>query len=69
MMSVCTAVMQMLPAFRCGPFAPALEALKDARIQMLVRGMLTEVIPLSEGPAAIKAAQTKGVLKVQLVMQ
>ena len=54
---------------RCGPFKPALEALKDARVQELVRGMLTKVYPLSEGPAAIEAAQTKGVLKVQLVMQ
>lgn len=31
--------------------------------------MLTEAFPLSEGPAAIKAAQTQGVLKVQLVVQ
>lgn len=53
---------------RCGPFGPALEALKDGRIQKLVRGMLTKVFPLSEGPAAIEAAQTKGVLKVQLLM-
>ena len=56
-------------AYRCGPFAPALEALKDTRTQKLVRGMLTDVFPLSEGPAAIRAAQTKGVLKVQLAMQ
>ena len=45
---------------RCGPFEPALEALKDARIQRLVRGMLTKEIALSEGPAGIAAAQTRG---------
>ena len=53
---------------RCGPFEPALQALKDARIQRLVRGMLTKGIALSEGPAGIAAAQAKGALKVQIVM-
>ena len=54
---------------RCGPFAPALEAMQDARLKKLLEGMLTQTFHISDGVQAIEKAQTKGVLKVQISMQ
>lgn len=53
---------------RCGPFAPALAALQDERVRALVNGMVTEVFPLARGVEAVAAAQQKGAVKVQLLM-
>ena len=53
---------------RCGPFEPALAALQDPRVKALVNGMVTAAFPLAKGVEAIDAAQRKGALKVQLVM-
>ena len=50
---------------RCGPFAPAVRALAEARID--VRPLVSAVMPLAEGPAALEAAAQPGMLKVQLV--
>lgn len=54
--------------YRCGPFQPALQILQDARMRRLVNSMVTAVLPLSRGLEAIKLAQSKGTLKVQLIM-
>jgi hypothetical protein len=54
---------------RCGPFAPALEALQDARMKKLLGIMVTQIFHISDGIQAIEKAQTKGVLKVQIIMQ
>ena len=51
------------------PFEPALAALQDPRVKALVKGMVTGAYPLSEGVEAIHAAQKKGALKVQLLME
>lgn len=53
---------------RCGPFEPALRILQDSRMRKLVNSMVTAAMPLSQGLEAIKLAQKKGTLKVQLVM-
>ena len=53
---------------RCGPFQPALQVLQDPRMRTLVNSMVTSAMPLSKGLEAIKLAQSKGALKVQLVM-
>ena len=53
---------------RCGPFAPALEALRDARVRRLVNAMLDAAVPLAAGAEAVERAQRPGALKVQLVM-
>lgn len=53
---------------RCGPFQPALQVLQDPRMRRLVNSMVTRAMPLSKGLEAIKLAQSKGALKVQLVM-
>lgn len=53
---------------RCGPFKPALQMLQDPRMRKLVDSMVTAAMPLSEGLEAVKLAQAKGTLKVQLVM-
>ena len=53
---------------RCGPFAPALEALLDERVRRLVNSMVDAAVPLAEGPAAVELARRRGAMKVQLVM-
>jgi len=53
---------------RCGPFPPALKLLPEESTQALVRAMLDAVYPLSEGCEAIAAAQKKGSMKVQIVI-
>ncbi|MDH7567983.1 MAG: alcohol dehydrogenase catalytic domain-containing protein [Armatimonadota bacterium] len=52
---------------RCGPFAPALRALE--RRQVEVRPLIEGCFPLSEGVAAIAAAQRRGALKVLIDCQ
>jgi len=47
---------------RCGPFAPALRALKDNRIQ--VEDLITNIFPVTESLKAFEAAQKPGSLKV-----
>lgn len=49
---------------RCGRFAPALELLRDNRID--VESLISEEYSLSEGVRAIEHAQERGVLKVLL---
>jgi len=49
---------------RCGPFAPALKLLSSGKINP--RPPITRVFALRDAPAAIRAAQQKGVLKVLL---
>lgn len=49
---------------RCGRFAPAIELLRDRRIDVL--SMLSAEFPLAEAPAAFAEAARRGVLKVLL---
>lgn len=49
---------------RCGPFAPALDALARGAIDP--RPLVERVYPLEEGPAALDHAATSGALKVLL---
>lgn len=49
---------------RCGPFAPALRALSQKRVQ--VRPLISASYTLDDGLAAFKYAEQKGVLKVLL---
>lgn len=49
---------------RCGKFSPALELLKDKKID--VTDMISEEFSLSNGVAAMKTAGQKGVMKVLL---
>lgn len=49
---------------RCGRFAPALQLLKDRKIDVLP--MVHHTFPLREFPAAIARAATRGTLKVLL---
>ena len=49
---------------RCGRFAPALELLKNKKID--VESLISEELSLSEGVKAIKRAEQKGVMKVLL---
>ncbi|MDQ3908271.1 MAG: alcohol dehydrogenase catalytic domain-containing protein [Acidobacteriota bacterium] len=49
---------------RCGRFAPALELLKEDRVD--VESLVSEVRPLAEGVAAMARASESGVLKVLL---
>lgn len=59
-----------MPPARCGPFPPALKALKgDARMRTLVNSMVADVLPLSRGVEAIDRAKSKGTLKVVLTME
>ncbi len=51
---------------RCGPFAPALDLL--AQEQVNVKPLIHAHYPLTQGLAAFERAQTKGVLKVLLVV-
>lgn len=53
---------------RCGPFPPALEALRDERMKKLVEAMVDLEAPLEEGVQAMEVAGRKGTMKVQLVM-
>jgi threonine dehydrogenase-like Zn-dependent dehydrogenase len=50
---------------RCGRFAPALELLKDERLN--VESLISEEFPLAEGVTALEKAAEKGVMKVLLV--
>ena len=50
---------------RCGRFAPALDILKEGRID--VESLISEEFPLASGVAALKRATEKGVMKVLLV--
>ena len=52
---------------RCGPFAPALEALTLGTVS--VGPMISATYPLSEGLDALKKAEDKGVLKVLISME
>lgn len=49
---------------RCGPFAPAMQALEENRVD--VRGLVSKVFPLEEGVEALSWASRSGVLKVLL---
>jgi threonine dehydrogenase-like Zn-dependent dehydrogenase len=49
---------------RCGRFAPALELLKDNRVD--VESLISEELPLGEGVRAMERAAQGGVLKVLL---
>lgn len=52
---------------RCGPFPPAIAALAAGRVDPLP--LISQVVPLAQGPAAMAQAQQKGTLKVLLAMQ
>ncbi len=52
---------------RCGPFAPALEALTMGTVS--VEPMISTVMPLSAGVEAIEAARDTGMLKVLICME
>jgi len=55
---------------RCGPFIPALAALKgDSRMRKLVNSMVAAVVPIGRGVDAIDKAKSKGTLKVVLTME
>jgi threonine dehydrogenase-like Zn-dependent dehydrogenase len=49
---------------RCGPFAPALEALENGSVD--VRPLVAERFPLARGDEAVRAAARRGALKVLL---
>ncbi len=49
---------------RCGRFAPALELLRDKKVD--VENLISEEFSLSEGVAAINKASAKGIIKVLL---
>jgi threonine dehydrogenase-like Zn-dependent dehydrogenase len=49
---------------RCGRFAPALELLRDDRID--VESLISEAFPLADGVRAIERATAPGILKVLL---
>lgn len=51
---------------RCGRFAPALELLRDKKID--VESLINEELSLTEGVKALEIAQRKGVMKVLLSM-
>lgn len=51
---------------RCGPFRPAIDALR--RGDIAVRGLISARYPLAEGAAALKRAEESGTLKVLLTM-
>lgn len=52
---------------RCGPFKPAVAALKDGAVD--VRPLVSRVFPLEEGIEAVSYASQKGVLKVLLKVE
>jgi threonine dehydrogenase-like Zn-dependent dehydrogenase len=49
---------------RCGPFAPAIEALAKGQVQ--VAPLLAAVLPLSEAARGIREASLPGALKIAL---
>ena len=49
---------------RCGPFSPALKALKNGNVE--VRSLISEIFPLKKGVRALRYAGERGVLKVLL---
>ena len=49
---------------RCGPFEPAIELLRQCKVDVL--SMLSAEFPLAEAPAAFAEAARRGVLKVLL---
>jgi threonine dehydrogenase-like Zn-dependent dehydrogenase len=49
---------------RCGPFARALELLRAGRVDP--RPLVSEVFPLAQAPAAVRAARESGGMKVLL---
>jgi threonine dehydrogenase-like Zn-dependent dehydrogenase len=51
---------------RCGRFAPALELLRDGKIE--VEDLISAEFPLSEGVNAMQKAGEKGILKIVLSM-
>ncbi|MDD9971443.1 MAG: alcohol dehydrogenase catalytic domain-containing protein [Myxococcales bacterium] len=51
---------------RCGPFAPALAALADGRVDPAP--MIDATLPLADGPRAFELARSRGALKVLLSM-
>jgi threonine dehydrogenase-like Zn-dependent dehydrogenase len=51
---------------RCGRFAPALELLRDKKVD--VESLIEKELSLSEGVKALEIAQKKGVMKVLLTM-
>eukprot|EP00882_Tetradesmus_deserticola_P005131 GHRQ01005404.1.p1 GENE.GHRQ01005404.1~~GHRQ01005404.1.p1 ORF type:complete len:357 (+),score=130.25 GHRQ01005404.1:487-1557(+) len=54
---------------RCGPMDVALAMMEQhEELQQLLAAMIHKQLPLSQGVEAMALAQTKGVLKVQLVM-
>lgn len=53
---------------RCGPFAPALDALGRTEVKRLLSGMITATYPITEGVAAFEKARAKGSLKVLIDM-
>jgi threonine dehydrogenase-like Zn-dependent dehydrogenase len=52
---------------RCGPFAPALRALHDGRIDPTP--LIEDAYPLTDGLAALERAAAPGVAKVQLLCE
>ncbi|HJL17678.1 MAG TPA: alcohol dehydrogenase catalytic domain-containing protein [Sandaracinaceae bacterium LLY-WYZ-13_1] len=50
---------------RCGPFAPAVRALADGRVDP--SPLIEETFPLADGVRALERAAERGVAKVQLV--
>ncbi|GAB4815433.1 hypothetical protein N2152v2_002479 [Parachlorella kessleri] len=53
---------------RCGPFQPALDAMREPRILQLLSRMVDAVLPIEQGLEALERAQQKGTLKVQVTM-
>jgi threonine dehydrogenase-like Zn-dependent dehydrogenase len=49
---------------RCGPFGPAIEALRTRKVD--VRPLVAATFPIEDGVAAIDCAAEKGTLKVLL---
>jgi hypothetical protein len=61
-------VAQVLVGSRCGPIDMALELMSaHPDLRALLNSMVSHELPLSEGLQAMALAQTKGVLKVQLI--
>lgn len=55
---------------RCGPMGMALSMMEQhAELRSLLDAMLQHQLPLKQGVEALTLAQSKGVLKVQLVMR
>jgi hypothetical protein len=59
----------LLPS-RCGPMDVALSMMEQhEELRTLLAAMIHQQLPLIQGVEAMALAQSKGVLKVQLVMQ